>query len=637
MKNIIKKAGLFVGSIALMYSCSDFDEINIDPIAASGDQVQIEYFINNAIIGAQQNPHVAERAFVLYWKAAGRMDRINSLPVGSPNDGWSNDYFNALSAWLNHANTAIQVADEKLLSEGALDYMGNLKQVARIWRVYLMSEMADNFGPMPVNGYQGVNPDFNSVQEVYYFMLDELKQAVVEIDESATVPEGVKDFDPAYGYDFSKWKKYANSMRMRLAMRLSEVDASKARQEFEEAVSGSEFIATLQDNFQVQEKEGWDDLTGVMSREWNMQYLSPTLNNLMIGLGGVVTVDQLPDALHSYVKPSDYMGLKFEDHFTTLTNDPSAGYWFDGLHEVMDPRAYKAYIIPGDFENPQMNRYPSWALDQTGETKRDLMDEGDNVVKEVDAAFSWNAPSIGDWGDKGTLNRLRSWPGAVPRLANKFRNSSEKRIFFASWEAYFLIAEGAVRGWAVPMSGQDAYEEGISQSFEYWGVSQHLGTYLASQDYNRAGTSVSWTHTAEPPASVSMTYVDGYTNVAGAFNLEYPENTIYEDGNVKNDLLTKVITQKFIAQTPWLPLETWNDHRRLGLPFFENPAVENPLPNMPQLNSGNYTTNQLNFFPQRLKYPSNLANNVPQGYQQAVDLLGGEDNVFTPLWWAKQN
>src|SRR5690606_7473067 len=106
-------------------------------------------------------------------------------------------------------------------------------------------------------------------------------------------------------------------------------------------------------------------------------------------------------------------------------------------------------------------------------------------------------------------------------------------------------------------------------------------------------------------------------------------------GNVKNDHLTKVITQKFISQVPWLPLETWNDHRRLGLPFFENPAVENPLPNLPALTQSNYMESRQEFFPQRLRYPSNLQSNVPQGYQQALQHLNGEDNVFTPLWWAQ--
>ena len=86
-----------------------------------------------------------------------------------------------------------------------------------------------------------------------------------------------------------------------------------------------------------------------------------------------------------------------------------------------------------------------------------------------------------------------------------------------------------------------------------------------------------------------------------------------------------------------LPLETWSDHRRLGLPFFENPAVEKPLTDMPQLTNGNFMTNRIDFYGQRLKYPSNFSSNIPGGYQQAVGKLGGPDTVFTPLWWAQQN
>ena len=133
-----------------------------------------------------------------------------------------------------------------------------------------------------------------------------------------------------------------------------------------------------------------------------------------------------------------------------------------------------------------------------------------------------------------------------------------------------------------------------------------------------------------------MNFKDGYTDAAGVATILYPNNTIYKNGTVKNDLLTKIITQKYIAQNPWLPLEAWNDHRRLGLPFFENPVIENPLTNMPILNNGNFMTNQVKFFPQRLKYPSGLRNSNAAGYTQAVGFLGGADDVFTPLWWAKK-
>lgn len=118
-------------------------------------------------------------------------------------------------------------------------------------------------------------------------------------------------------------------------------------------------------------------------------------------------------------------------------------------------------------------------------------------------------------------------------------------------------------------------------------------------------------------------------------NISYPTNNLYSNGTVKNDLLSKIITQKYLAQVPWLPLEGWNDQRRLGLPFLENPVIENALPNLPALTSSTYMTSDVKFFPQRLKYPSSLRNSNEAGYNAAVALLGGPDEVLTPLWWAK--
>lgn len=636
MKNIRSKFGLLCLSGLLLTACNDFDEINIDPKAASIDQVQVEYFLNGSIIDAQQDPHIAERVFVLYWKTAGRQHRSNGLSVGAPNDGYSSDYYGGgyLSKWLNSANMAVTTAQSQIESGKAKPYTHNSMQAARIWRAYLMSELTDNFGPIPIDGFQGINPEFKDVKTAYYFMLQELKEATAAIDESVTVPANVAKLDPAYGYDYAKWKKYGNSLRLRLAMRLSEVDPAKAKAEFEDAAT-QPLITTAADVFKVQEKGGWDPLTGVMSREWNGQQISATINNLFVGLGGVATAEQVRDELKPAIKPDNYMGIRYEDHFSTATNDPGAGFWFDGLQAVIDPRAYKLFPITGDFANTDFSSYPSYTTDART-TKRNLLNPDGSVYKEIEAKYTWNAHANGSWGDKGAQNQVYTYIGANPRLSQRFRSSTEKRIFFAEWETYFLLAEAAVRGWATPMSGKIAYESGVRASFAYHGVEQFADKYLASTSYSRTGTSVSWDHTAEPAATRAIKYIDGATGKEVSGTYTYPKNDLYQNGTVRNDLLTKIITQKFIAQTPWLPLETWSDHRRLGLPFFENPAVEIPIATLPALTSGNYMTSSIKFFPQRLKYPSSLSSSSPEGYTKAVDLLGGPDDVFTPLWWAKQ-
>lgn len=636
MKKILVTAGFLAAFAVLAPSCKKFDELAVSPTAATSDQVQVEYFLTNAITGAQMDPHIAERVFVLYWRNASHQQLGSTITIGNGDDGWTSDYYRYLSDWLNAANTAVQVANEKIAAGNVKAYTNNLLQMSRIWRAYLMSEMSDNFGPIPINGFQGTNPSYSDVKTVYYYLLDELKDASAKIDITVTAKPSDNKNDPAYQFNYANWRKYANSMRMRLAMRLSEVDAAKAKAEFEAAASGGDFIKTSGEFFQVQEQPGWDALTGVMSREWNPQILSATLNNLFNGLGGIKSADQLGAPYQSAIKPANYVGLKLVDHFPVATNNPVAPYWMDGLPYSIDPRAYKAYAIPGDFTDPGFCYYPSW--DNSASTFNQTLPAGgaSNVAVSINAKYTFNGYNGGDWGAKGSRNTVRAWTGTMPRLKLPYRNSTSKRIFFASWESYFLVAEAAVRGWSVPMTGQAAYEKGIEESFAYWGAGSYFNAYKTSTDYNRCGTSVAWTHTTEPGANYTASYVNGYTNVAGTEPVLYPKNTIYQNGNVKNDLLNKIITQKFIAQQPWLPLEAWSDHRRLGLPFLENPCVENgSLPNNPALTASTYMTNGPSFFPQRLKYPSGLRNSNQTGYDQAVGFLGGADGFFTPLWWAK--
>jgi hypothetical protein len=634
MKQIIKKSCMLVAATLVLASCKKFEEINVNPVAANDEQAQVEYFINGSIIGAQMNPDVAERSFVLYWKAAGRqMSEGGTLTVGNYNDQWTSVYYDQISTWLNSANTAIQLADKQTAAGLAKPHTPNLVQVARIWRAYLMSEMSDNFGPIPVNAFTGTNPEFDDVKTVYYHILAELADASQKLDLTVKNPSGLDKQDPAFGYDYAKWRKYANSLRMRLAMRLSEADPAKAQAEFEAVMAtagaNNDFITNMNESFQVQEKDGWSDLSGVMSRSWNAQPISATINNLMIGLGGIRSADLLDAKFAPYIKPANWLGQSYPNHFATKTNAPGAGYWFNGLPEIMDPRAYVLFSIPGDIENVN---FPDQNTNDTI-TTRFLRDADGKDIKAINAKYSWNARINGAWGPKTGMNLVYNFTGAMPRINMQFRTSTNKRVFFGPWETYFLIAEAAVRGWNTPMTGQVAYETAIQKSFEYNGA--QLGSYLTSESYNRVGTSVAWNHITEPTSRV-MEFEDGFTGARGTTTVAYPKNDLYKNGAVKNDHLTKIITQKFIAQTPWLPLETWNDHRRTGLPFFENPAIEIPIQTLPALTDATYMTSNVQFFPQRLRYPSNLKNTNAAGYGQALSDLGGKDEVLTPLWWAKK-
>ena len=116
-----------------------------------------------------------------------------------------------------------------------------------------------------------------------------MKDAAGKIDVNADMSAITSEkTDAFYDGDASKWIKYANSLRLRYAMRLSAVDQAKAKAAFEDAASTNNFITTQDEIAQVQEKGGWTDLDGVMSRPWNGQAMSVTFKNLVVGLGGQV-------------------------------------------------------------------------------------------------------------------------------------------------------------------------------------------------------------------------------------------------------------------------------------------------------------------------------------------------------------
>ena len=650
----MNKLFLGLGFCAGLVSCSDFDEVNTNPTAAGEEYVKPQYALNNSIGQAQMNPGTAERIVVYNWASAARIcGEMSFLNVGRYSDDYTSSYYYPdLSASIKNATLAITAVENQLEAATTTahekEFFPNVKQFARIWRAYLISEFVDNFGPYPIESFLGENPVFNSEKDDYEFILKELKEAAAAINTSVLPVEAEGKCDPFDNvkYDPVKWQKYANSLRMRLAMRLSNIDKATAQTEFEDAAKGNK-ILTADDMFAVKENDGWDVFSGVYTRSFDDQVLSSTVANLLTNLGGIKVTEQRSD-LASYVKPANYLGIKYDRHYVANTDNPTKQYWLDGMPENLDPRALKIFCLPDD-ENAEnyIDKYndrtaKDFVLYTVDENGNPIPNKDNPGEIKIDATRCWNgypAGSRGGWSPTLAYNQLVTngyGPGCTLPMLGKDYCQGKSRIFFAAWETYFLLAEASLYGWNTGTTAKEAYENGIKASFEYFGVSEYVNDYLNSTNYNRVGTSVKFDHTTEPTAE-QMTYVDGYSKEQKTVTYEYPtaSKTLY--GKALNDHLTKIITQKFIAQTPYLVLEMWSDFRRLGLPFFEIPANESSMTGSDMVNVWNPNSwkdgQKWEFYPQRMRYPSSLENADPEGYKQAVELLGGSDNIITPLWW----
>src|SRR6266446_8627273 len=127
-------------------------------------------------------------------------------------------------------NGALEDA-QRMINKGAASSAPNWSAVGRIMKSYIYSVMTDAMGDLPysqaLKGDTVLHPAYDTQQAIYNGMLADLAQANTEIDFGAAAV-GFPSGDLMYGGKMASWKKFANSLRLRLAIHLSNVDPTKA-------------------------------------------------------------------------------------------------------------------------------------------------------------------------------------------------------------------------------------------------------------------------------------------------------------------------------------------------------------------------------------------------------------------------
>ena len=105
---------------------------------------------------------------------------------------------------------------------------------ARILKAYIYWVMTDQYGDIPYSeALKGEgNTKFDTQQSIYMDLFKELKEAAAQFD-GGTPFRG----DIMFGGDASKWKKFANSIRLQMALRLSKVDATTGAAQANDAIA----------------------------------------------------------------------------------------------------------------------------------------------------------------------------------------------------------------------------------------------------------------------------------------------------------------------------------------------------------------------------------------------------------------
>ncbi len=431
---------LLVACLALFTfnSCDkDFEEINIDPTEAA--TLDPAFQLSRIQVSMSNNRYEYWRAQYIYCSTIIQHNASNQ-------SYWSGDKYNMIdsyaSAWWDSSYPREVKNVTDLVNRTAKDPVyTNFQAVARILRVYIMSRITDLYGDCPYSqaGLGFIDriyfPEYDQQEAIYADFFSELENAPKLFTSDASVLPLTGDV--FLGNDTDKWKRFANSLRLRLGMRLTKVNPTLAQQQVQAAIAG-----------------------GVMQSNDDIAYLQHTLVETN-GNSDVMAADdafRMSDVMVDYLK---------------ATGDPRLPVWgmtydVDG-NEQPDISAWKGLPNGTDGNSPETEVYETFVRHNRTTIKNPASPSFHMTYAEVElllaeaAVRGWGAPLTAaehfERGLRAGCEHVLLYPNAADYIgdidafvaANPLDESSDEasmeHIATAQWVQFYQNAMEAFSNW----------------------------------------------------------------------------------------------------------------------------------------------------------------------------------------------
>ncbi len=213
----------------------DFGDTNLDPtrVSVASTRSLLTNALQNSIPTATFGNTTAN-LYVQYLSEGPYPGGSLYSGLNFANDGWYTGPLYNLQAIIDYNSDPERMNREA--DPGANGSHANQIAVARILKAFSYWHMTDRWGPIPyeeaLKGSENFTPAYTAQDVIYKDLFKELKEAVAQMDNGAG-PAG----DIFLGGDMDAWKKFANTQRMIMALRLSKVDPALGQQEFVDAMN----------------------------------------------------------------------------------------------------------------------------------------------------------------------------------------------------------------------------------------------------------------------------------------------------------------------------------------------------------------------------------------------------------------
>ncbi len=420
MKNIKYIKWALCATLALfMGSCID-DDLNNDPTASTQMDPNIQLTTIQLLPSTNSDDWhrylIYPGGFMNQW--SNDWATVNYGGVGQKNDS----YFAHM--WDVYYPSIIREAVDIVERTRDLPEYQNVHAAGRIVKVENFLRLTDYYGDIPYFGagkayYEGIfKPEYDKQEDIYNDFFKELKEAAEQFDSSK--PGLTADI--YFNGDLNKWKKYANSLRLRIAMRLIKVNPERAKIEAEAAASSglmtsnADICYVQHDNVQAEFAASSNGIANRMLRDRSSTF---RITSELIG-----TLESMNDPRLLF-----YGGSYLEDDVRTDITPLLLAYY----------GKYKDFTLPA--------QQFSWSYDKPFEDIKPLSEITLNINgtdTKVSALLQYMQPS-----------KLVSKPGS-PYI----------RMSYA--EVEFLLADAVQRGYNVGGTASSHYKAGLEAAVRQW-------------------------------------------------------------------------------------------------------------------------------------------------------------------------
>lgn len=477
-----------VCALSLLSAC-DYEDVNTNQFEMTDEEGMRDGFAMGANVVAMQRTvfpvgtQADDTGIINEYQIAYHLSADVWSGFFCENNDWSynkNPNYFQVDSWVastyNAAYTKVLTPWKELKANAEKNDMPELFALAQVLKISAWHKALESFGPMPYThaADNAMSIPFDSEETIYKEMFKDLTEAVeVLTDKAVNNVSVMPDFDIVYGGDATKWVKYANSLLLRLAMRVRYADEALSKQYVKQALTHSIGVMTsASDEAQVSTGAGITLRNNIywLAAQYNEARMGSSMFSYLIGYNdprvsayflpvadncpyGVTAADgkdyQAPPAGHYYGQNS-----VFELFSQPNIKESTPTYWLRAS-EVYFLRAEAALVWGAEFGDAQ-------TLYEAGVA----MSFAENGITSSPAAYlnSDNQPA------EHSLSGYYSFSNPAPSTVTpRFEGSAEQKlekIITQKWIALYPNGQEAWTEWrrtGYPKLNKVMYNTGTSQ------------------------------------------------------------------------------------------------------------------------------------------------------------------------------